>query len=211
MILHTLAITEVCAPGNSATTCAAVGSPVTAPPVRHRAAAMAIALPTAEAPAFFVASCEACVRSRYRGTATAARMPRITMTMTSSISVNPSSCLRIAISLSFLSGPQPMRALARVRSLIGDLQLVKHLQQQGRAQADQNKQAAERCQRSCQPRMRADEFVRRAARRVQVGVRQACAILPVGPALQLFQQARPKAQDDPGRDRGDVACDQEDL
>src|SRR5437764_7829570 len=129
---------------------------------------MATALPTDAIPAAFVASCEACVRSRYRGTATAARMPRITMTMTSSISVNPSSCLRIAISLSFLSGPQPMRALARVRSLIGDLQLVKHLQQ-GRAQADQNKQAAERCQRSCQPRMRADEFVRRVARRVQVG------------------------------------------
>src|SRR5882672_9703716 len=151
-------------------------------------------------------------------------MPRITMTMTSSISVNPSSCLRIAVSLSFLSGPQPMRALARVRSLIGDLQLVKHLApqlpviwnllspaQQGRAQANQDKQAAECRKRSCQPRMRADEFVRLIARRVQVGIRQGRAILPVRPALHLFQQARPEAQDDPGQDRGEVACDQEKL
>src|SRR6266850_3506907 len=185
---------------------------------------MATALPTDATPALLVASWDSCVRLRYRGTATAARMPRITMTMTSSISVNPSSCVRIAVSLSFLSGPQPMRDLARVRSLIGDLQLVKHLApqlpvickllspaQQGRAQAGQNKQAAECRKRSRQPRMRADEFVRRVARCVQVGVRQACAILPVGPALHLFQQARPEAQDDPGQDRGVVACDQEDL
>src|SRR5437660_9108659 len=118
-------------------------------------------------------------------------MPRITMTITSSISVNPSSCLRIVISLSF-SGPQPSAPLARVGSLIDNLQLVKHLApqlpvicnllspaQQGRAQADQNEQAADCRERSCQPSMRADEFVRRVARRVQVGIRQGRAILPV--------------------------------
>src|SRR5207247_3662897 len=116
-------------------------------------------------------------------------MPRITMTITSSISVNPSSCLRIVISLSF-SGPQPSAPLARVGSLIDNLQLVKHLApqlpaicnllspaQQGRAKADQDKQADECRERSCQPRRPADAFVGRVARRFQVGIRQGRAIL----------------------------------
>src|SRR5688500_7019461 len=47
------------APGNSAATWAAVGEPVT---LRLRAAAIAIALPADDTPAFFVASWASCVR-----------------------------------------------------------------------------------------------------------------------------------------------------
>src|SRR6266566_1245737 len=115
-------------------------------------------------------------------------MPSITMTMTSSISVKPSSCLlMVYFSLLCKRAAAPARpsvpeqsadrssnCQALSRTIAGCLQSISPFLEQARCpQAEQCEQAAARGHDPSQPQVRANELVGLVARLIEVRARQA--------------------------------------